>query len=95
MRVGLRGLLRRSDEQQPHLLFAHSPTHLQPLISHSLTLPPLALHPAPPPSLAGGQRQRVSLARTLYSDADVFLLDDPLSALDSKVGKKVFEMAVR
>ena len=46
-------------------------------------------------NLSGGQRQCLSIARALYSRADVFLLDDPLSALDSKVGSRVFERAVR
>lgn len=36
-------------------------------------------------NLSGGQKQRLSLARALYSDADLFLLDDPLSALDAEV----------
>jgi hypothetical protein len=44
---------------------------------------------------APGQRQCLSIARALYSNADVFLLDDPLSALDSKVGRKVFDQAIR
>uniref|UniRef100_A0A3Q2YT97 ATP binding cassette subfamily C member 3 n=1 Tax=Hippocampus comes TaxID=109280 RepID=A0A3Q2YT97_HIPCM len=42
-------------------------------------------------NLSGGQRQRVSLARALYSDADVYLLDDPLSAVDSHVSKHIFD----
>eukprot|EP00904_Undaria_pinnatifida_P009922 jgi/Undpi1/605/HiC_scaffold_10.g04069.m1 len=46
-------------------------------------------------NLSGGQKQRLSLARALYSDADLFLLDDPLSALDAEVGKQVFEGCVR
>ncbi|GAX80189.1 hypothetical protein CEUSTIGMA_g7627.t1 [Chlamydomonas eustigma] len=46
-------------------------------------------------NLSGGQRQCLSIARALYSNADVFLLDDPLSALDSKVGRKVFDQAIR
>jgi ABC-type multidrug transport system fused ATPase/permease subunit len=40
--------------------------------------------------VAGGQKQRVSLARAVYGNADVYLLDDPLSAVDSHVGKHIF-----
>lgn len=39
--------------------------------------------------MSGGQKQRIAIARAVYSGADVFILDDPLSALDSKVGRKV------
>ncbi|OWA50131.1 Canalicular multispecific organic anion transporter 2 [Hypsibius exemplaris] len=45
-------------------------------------------------NLSGGQRQRVSLARAVYSDADVYFLDDPLSAVDAHVGKHIFEHVV-
>jgi ABC-type multidrug transport system fused ATPase/permease subunit len=45
-------------------------------------------------NLSGGQRQRVSLARALYSDADIFLFDDPLSALDPEVANHVFSQLV-
>ncbi|CCG82393.1 putative ABC metal ion transporter [Taphrina deformans PYCC 5710] len=38
-------------------------------------------------SLSGGQKARISLARAVYSRADVFFLDDPLSAVDQHVGK--------
>ncbi|KAJ3317012.1 ATP-binding cassette sub- C member 8 [Boothiomyces sp. JEL0866] len=46
-------------------------------------------------NLSGGQKARVSLARCLYSDADIYLLDDPLAALDAYVGKQVFEQAIK
>ena len=42
-------------------------------------------------SLSGGQKARVSLARALYFDADVYLLDDPLSAVDASVGRHIFD----
>lgn len=42
-------------------------------------------------TLSGGQKQRVSLARTVYSQPDVAIFDDPLSALDASTGKMVFE----
>lgn len=45
-------------------------------------------------NLSGGQKQRVSLARAAYSQADVYLLDDPLSAVDAHVGKHLFERVV-
>lgn len=45
-------------------------------------------------NLSGGQKQRISLARSLYSDADIYMLDDPLSAVDSHVGKHIFDKVI-
>ncbi|XP_078362107.1 ATP-binding cassette sub-family C member 4-like [Oculina patagonica] len=45
-------------------------------------------------SLSGGQKARVSLARTVYSDADIFLLDSPLKAVDAKVGELIYEKCI-
>ncbi|XP_057660508.1 multidrug resistance-associated protein 1 isoform X6 [Diorhabda carinulata] len=45
-------------------------------------------------NLSGGQKQRVSLARAVYSNADIYFLDDPLSAVDSHVGKHIFEKVI-
>ena len=44
--------------------------------------------------MSGGQKQRVSLARAAYCDMDVYLLDDPLSAVDSHVGKHIFDEVI-
>ena len=41
-------------------------------------------------NVSGGQKARISLARCLYKEADLYLLDDPLSSVDSKVGNKIF-----
>ncbi len=46
-------------------------------------------------SLSGGQKARVNLARCLYVDADIYLLDDPLSAVDTHVGAHLVQRAIK
>lgn len=45
-------------------------------------------------SLSGGQKARISLARACYRDAAIYLLDDPLSAVDTHVGKHLFDQCL-
>lgn len=42
-------------------------------------------------NLSGGQKQRIQLARAVYSDSDVYLLDDPFSAVDAHTGAHLFQ----
>uniref|UniRef100_A0A452FNI3 Multidrug resistance-associated protein 4-like n=2 Tax=Capra hircus TaxID=9925 RepID=A0A452FNI3_CAPHI len=44
--------------------------------------------------LSEGQKTRVSLARAVYQDADIYLLDDPLSAVDVEVSRRLFEQCI-
>ncbi|POO04129.1 ATP-binding cassette containing protein [Trema orientale] len=46
-------------------------------------------------NISGGQKQRISMARALYSNADVYIFDDPLSALDARVARQVFNNCIK
>jgi ABC-type multidrug transport system fused ATPase/permease subunit len=45
-------------------------------------------------NLSGGQKSRISMARGVYSNADIYLMDDPLSAVDAHVGKDIFDNVI-
>ncbi|XP_054158234.1 ATP-binding cassette sub-family C member 4-like, partial [Oppia nitens] len=45
-------------------------------------------------TLSGGQKARITLARALYTNADIYLLDDPLSAVDTEVANHIFEKCI-
>lgn len=46
-------------------------------------------------TLSGGQKARIGLARVLYQQADIFLFDDPLSAVDSRVSRHIFDKCIK
>ncbi|KAF8030773.1 hypothetical protein BT93_D0072 [Corymbia citriodora subsp. variegata] len=46
-------------------------------------------------NISGGQKQRVSMARAVYSNSDVYIFDDPFSALDAHVGQQVFNSCIK
>ena len=46
-------------------------------------------------NLSGGQKQRISIARAIYSNADIYIIDDCLSALDAYVGRKIYENVLK
>jgi ATP-binding cassette, subfamily C (CFTR/MRP), member 4 len=46
-------------------------------------------------NISGGQKARISLARAIYSEADIYLLDDPLSAVDPQVASDIFQKCIK
>ena len=46
-------------------------------------------------NISGGQKARISLARAIYSQADIYLLDDPLSAVDPQVANDIFSQCIQ
>ena len=45
-------------------------------------------------NLSGGQKSRIGIARAVYADKELYLLDDPLSALDSNVKHQIFQKVI-
>ena len=45
-------------------------------------------------NLSGGQKQRIQLARAVYQDCDVYLLDDVFSAVDAHTGSEIFKVPI-
>lgn len=46
-------------------------------------------------TLSGGQRSRINLARAIYRNANIYILDDPLAALDFKIGKYILQHCIQ
>ena len=46
-------------------------------------------------TLSGGQKARLVLARAIYADGDIFIFDDPISAVDAKVAKQIFSKCIK
>ena len=43
--------------------------------------------------MSGGQKQRIQIARALYQDADIYIFDDPFSAVDAHTGTHLFNVS--
>ncbi|XP_067858105.1 canalicular multispecific organic anion transporter 1 [Heptranchias perlo] len=94
----------QNDTLQDNILFGLKleESRYQKVLESCALLPDLDLLPAGDQTeigekginLSGGQKQRVSLARAAYSGADIFILDDPLSAVDAHVGKHIFQQVI-
>ena len=94
----------QNDTVRNNILFGsrYSEDFYQQVISSCALKPDLEIMPAGDKTeigekginLSGGQKQRISLARSVYSNADIYMLDDPLSAVDSHVGKHIFDKVI-
>ena len=45
-------------------------------------------------NISGGQRARISLARAIYRDADIYIFDDPIPSVDTYISMKIFHQAI-
>lgn len=89
---------------QNNILFGKrfDPTWYQKVVEACALLPDLSILPNGDATeigergitLSGGQKQRLNIARAIYFDADIILLDDPLNAVDAHVGKHIFDQAI-
>ncbi|KAJ5070817.1 abc transporter atp-binding protein/permease vmr1-related [Anaeramoeba ignava] len=94
----------RNGSVKENILFGHAldKKRYNQVIESCALIPDLAVLPAGDSTeigekgvnISGGQKQRISLARAIYSNADVFLFDDPLSAVDAHVGRHIFDQAI-
>uniref|UniRef100_A0A8C5L1S6 Multidrug resistance-associated protein 1 n=1 Tax=Jaculus jaculus TaxID=51337 RepID=A0A8C5L1S6_JACJA len=94
----------QNDSLRENILFGHplQERYYQAVLEACALLPDLDILPSRDRTeigekgvnLSGGQKQRVSLARAVYCDSDIYLFDDPLSAVDAHVGKHIFEKVI-
>ncbi|KAL1778841.1 multidrug resistance-associated protein 1 [Sigmodon hispidus] len=94
----------QNDSLRENILFGHplKERHYKAVLEACALLPDLEILPSGDlteigekgVNLSGGQKQRVSLARAVYCNSDIYLFDDPLSAVDAHVGKHIFEKVV-
>uniref|UniRef100_A0A8B9ZTY5 Multidrug resistance-associated protein 1 n=1 Tax=Anas zonorhyncha TaxID=75864 RepID=A0A8B9ZTY5_9AVES len=86
----------QNDSLQENILFGANlnRSYYELVLESCALLPDLEQLPKGDQTEIGERKQRVSLARAVYSNADLYLLDDPLSAVDVHVGKHLFEKLI-